>query len=64
VPGKVHPRRAGAVLERDRVDHLPVITPPPAALGVRSGSNGSIVAHRGISQRHINQRSDDPKERA
>ncbi len=27
--GQVHPRRAGAVLERDRVDHLPVITPPP-----------------------------------
>jgi hypothetical protein len=32
VPGQVHPRRAGAVLERDRVDHLPVITPPPSPL--------------------------------
>lgn len=30
VIGQVHPRGAGAVLECDRVDHLPVITPSPA----------------------------------
>lgn len=32
VLGQVHPRCPGAVLERDRVDHLPVITPPPTPL--------------------------------
>lgn len=32
VLGEVHPGRPGAVLERDRVDHLPVITPPPTPL--------------------------------
>jgi hypothetical protein len=30
--GQIHPRCPGAVLERDRFNHLPVITPPPAPL--------------------------------
>lgn len=31
--GQVHPRRPGAVLERDRVNHLPVIPPPSTPPG-------------------------------
>ncbi len=31
--GQVHPRDARAVLERDRVDHLPVTPPPPTPPG-------------------------------
>jgi len=46
VLGQVHPRRPGAVLERDRVDHLPVIAPSPAPPRPASLSGPAATARR------------------
>lgn len=54
----VRPRCASAVLERDRVDHLPVIPPPPAL------PRGPVRQQRldagllGVSERHT--QTNDP----
>jgi hypothetical protein len=43
--GQLPPRRTGPVLPADRLDHLPVITPPPTPRRPDDGSSGSIHAH-------------------
>src|SRR5688500_759416 len=39
------PRRTGPVLPGDRLDHLPVIPPPPTSPTAEDGGSGSIHAH-------------------
>lgn len=50
--GQVRPRRAGAVLERDRVDHLPVIPPPATPPGCPVRQQRLDPRPLGVSQRH------------
>lgn len=52
VLGQVHPGCPGAVLERDRVDHLPVITPPSSPLRCPVRQQRLDPHPLGISQRH------------
>lgn len=59
---QIHPRHAGAVLEHDCIDHLPVIPPPPTPPRRPVRQQRLDPRPLRISQRHINQRSDDPKE--
>ena len=51
--GQVHPRGAGAVVERDRVDHLPVITPPPTPPRCPVRQQQLDACPLGVCQRHI-----------
>lgn len=50
--GQVHSRSPGAVLERDRVDHLPVIPPPPTPLRCPVRQQRLDACPLGVSQRH------------
>lgn len=52
VLGQVHPLRPGAVLERDRVDHLPVNTPPPTPPRCPGRQQRLDPCPLGVSQRH------------
>jgi hypothetical protein len=52
VLGQVHPRCAGAVFERDRVDHLPVITPPPTPPRGPVRQQRLDTGPLGVGQRH------------
>ncbi|CCA60688.1 hypothetical protein SVEN_7402 [Streptomyces venezuelae ATCC 10712] len=51
VLGPVHPRRSGVVLEHDRVDHLPVTTPPSNPLRSPVRQQRLDPRPRDISQR-------------
>jgi hypothetical protein len=67
--GQIPPRRPGAGLPQDRIDHLPVIAPPPTpatgrrqqGLDPRPRRIGQLTAthHRGSI---ITDRSDDPQD--
>lgn len=52
------PRRPGAVLERDRVDHLPMIPPPPTTLRSPVRQQRLDPCPLGVSQRHTS--TNDP----
>lgn len=58
VLGQVHPRCASAVLERDRVDHLPVIAPPPTPPRGPVRQQRLDAGPLGVSQRHT--QTNDP----
>lgn len=58
VLGQVRQRRPGAVLERDHVHHLPVITPPPTPPRCPIRQQRLDPRPPGVSQRHAS--TDDP----
>lgn len=57
-------QRSTAVLEHDRVDHLPVITPASTLLRRPVRQQRLDACPLGVSQRHTDQQSDDPNERS